>query len=111
MSADAADDPSPPTGDPVKLVFIHHSTGGNWLGDPHPNPNWDDYAGGLAFALMDNNYYVNATNYSWGPVDIGNFTDIGQWWYWFRDGLWGVTRDQVMDQCAARRRSRRRTLR
>ena len=26
-------DPAPPAS-PVRLVFIHHSTGGNWLADP-----------------------------------------------------------------------------
>ena len=29
-----ADDPSPPIA-PVKLIFVHHSTGGNWLADPN----------------------------------------------------------------------------
>ncbi len=27
------DNPNPPAA-PVKLIFIHHSTGGNWLGRP-----------------------------------------------------------------------------
>ena len=58
----AADDPSPPAA-PVKLIFIHHSTGGNWLADP----NGDQPYGGLGRALMDNNYYVSAANYGWGP--------------------------------------------
>ena len=38
----------------VKLVFIHHSTGENWLRD--------DY-GGLGKALAENNYFVSDTNY------------------------------------------------
>ncbi len=72
--ASAALDPSPPAA-PVKLVFIHHSTGENWLAD-------DD--GQLGLALRDANYFVSDTNYGWGPSSIGDFTDIGHWWTWFR---------------------------
>lgn len=72
--APTADNPNPPTS-PVKLVFIHHSTGENWLAD------WD---GGLGLALRDNNYFVSDTNYGWGPDSIGDNTDIGHWWTWFR---------------------------
>ena len=64
---------------PVKLVFIHHSTGGNWLADA----NTDQPYGGLAAALMANNYYVSATNYGWGPNGIGDSTDIPNWPDWF----------------------------
>jgi hypothetical protein len=60
---------------PVRLVFIHHSVGENWLSD-------DD--GGLGLALKDSNYYVSDTNYDWGPDGIGSSTDIGNWWQWFR---------------------------
>ena len=69
-----ADDPNPPTS-PVKLIFIHHSTGEGWLVDDH---------GGLGIALRDNNYFVSDTNYGWGPEGIGDYTDIGHWWLWFR---------------------------
>ena len=64
------DNPAPPA-TPVRLVFIHHSTGGNWLAD------------GLGSYLMDNNYYVSATNYGWGPNGIGDRTDIPNWPEWF----------------------------
>src|SRR5665647_452463 len=47
-----------PPGTPVRLVFIHHSVGEDWL---------DDSKGGLAKALKDNNYFVSDTNYGWGP--------------------------------------------
>ena len=47
-----------PPAAPVKLVFIHHSTGENWLADGN---------GGLGIALRDNNYFVSDTNYGWGP--------------------------------------------
>jgi hypothetical protein len=71
----------PPPREAVKLVFIHHSCGGNWLKDNN---------GGLGLALRDNNYFVSDTNYRWGPVPaegsdpIGSLTDIGHWWHWFR---------------------------
>ena len=58
----------------VKLIFIHHSTGENWL--------TDDY-GNLGEALQENNYYVSDTNYGWGPHGIGDRTDIPDWEEWF----------------------------
>ncbi|NPV60474.1 MAG: hypothetical protein HPY75_12560 [Actinobacteria bacterium] len=70
----AADSAAPPR-NPVKLIFVHHSCGENWLSD-------DD--GGLGKALRDNNYFVSDTNYGWGPDEIGSSTDIGHWWSWFR---------------------------
>jgi hypothetical protein len=72
-------DVSPPA-ETVKLIFIHHSCGENWLAD---------WSGELGRALRENNYFVSDTNYGWGPEDsllggaIGDFTDIGQWWNWF----------------------------
>lgn len=60
---------------PVRLVFIHHSTGQNWLADDN---------GGLGIVLRDDNYFVSDTNYGWGPYVIGDTTDIGNWWAWFR---------------------------
>jgi len=70
-----------PPAQTVKLIFLHHSTGENWLFDTN---------GGLGIALRDNNYFVSDTNYGWGPVagdgpdPIGSYTDIGNWWTWFR---------------------------
>ena len=75
-----ADNPNPPSS-PVKLIFIHHSTGGNWLADSDST----DVGGDLGKTLMNNNYYVSATNYGWGPDAIGDQTDIGHWWNWFRE--------------------------
>ncbi len=69
----AADNPNPPAA-PVKLIFIHHSCGENWLTDGH---------GDLGTALRDNNYFVSDTNYGWGPDGIGDKTDIGNFWSWF----------------------------
>jgi hypothetical protein len=99
---DSAEEPSPesPQGsggvdssapaEIVKLIFIHHSSGENWLAD---------WSGGLGQALADNNYFVSDTNYGWGPEDssiggaIGDYTDIGHWWNWFL----GPSRDAIMD--------------
>ena len=68
---------------PVKLIFIHHSTGGMWLANKY---------GGLGNALMENNYFVSATNYGWGPNNIGDRTDIINWPEWFT----GDNRDTYM---------------
>jgi hypothetical protein len=79
-----------PPSQPVKLIFIHHSCGENWLVDNN---------GGLGIALRDNNYFVSDTNYGWGPapkegsVPIGSITDIGHWWLWFR----GPKSAEIMD--------------
>jgi len=69
-----ADNPNPPT-NTTKLVFIHHSCGANWL---------EDGNGRLGGMLQFANYFVSDTNYGWGPDSIGDNTDIGQWWSWFR---------------------------
>lgn len=76
-----------PPSTPVKLVFVHHSTGGNWLADS----NSDQPYGGLGRALMENNYFVSATNYGWGPDGIGDRTDIPNWLEWFL----GPNRDRI----------------
>ncbi|HET6444321.1 MAG TPA: hypothetical protein VFI27_07035 [candidate division Zixibacteria bacterium] len=68
-------DPSPPA-ETLKLIFIHHSVGENWLADDN---------GGLGLALADNNFFVSDTNYGWGPDGIGDRTDIGDWLDWFQD--------------------------
>ena len=68
-----SDDPSPPA-EPVKLIFIHHSTGENWLADGYGN---------LGITLGENNYFVSDTNYGWGPNGIGDATDIPNWIDWF----------------------------
>jgi hypothetical protein len=79
-----------PPAQPVKLIFLHHSSGENWLKDNN---------GGLGIALRNNNYFVSDTNYGWGPVltagsdPVGSYTDIGNWWTWFR----GPKSAEVMD--------------
>lgn len=69
-----ADNPDPPS-QMVKLIFIHHSTGENWLMDGNGN---------LGIELGRNNYFVSDTNYGWGPEAIGDRTDIVNWLEWFR---------------------------
>ncbi|MBT7189188.1 MAG: hypothetical protein HN916_03265 [Anaerolineae bacterium] len=59
---------------PIKLIFIHHSTGENWLTDSY---------GDLGRTLGENNYFVSDTNYGWGPNSIGDRTDIPNWVEWF----------------------------
>jgi hypothetical protein len=78
------DNPNPPD-QVVKLVFIHHSTGENWL--------TDDY-GGLGLAL-GNNYFVSDTNYGWGPNSIGDRTDILNWPEWFNSPESGMYLDAL----------------
>lgn len=67
------DDPGPPS-ETVKLIFIHHSCGENWLVDGYGN---------LGRTLGENNYFVSDTNYGWGPGSIGDATDIVDWPSWF----------------------------
>lgn len=86
-AAPLADNPNPPAS-PVKLIFIHHSTGGNWLASSATN----DPGGDLGQTLMDNNYFVSATNYGWGPNQIGSSTDIPNWPEWFT----GPDRDTIL---------------
>ncbi len=69
----AADTANPPA-EIVKLVFIHHSCGENWLSDDNGN---------LGRVLDKNNYFVSDTNYGWGPHGIGDSTDITDWPRWF----------------------------
>ena len=57
-----------------RLIFIHHSTGENWLADD---------SGKLGIGLKEANYFVSDTNYGWGPNDIGDRTDLGFWHDWF----------------------------
>jgi hypothetical protein len=69
-----ADNPNPPAST-VKLLFIHHSVGDDWL---------NTGMGSLGNQLGANNYYLSDTYYEWGPDEIGSATDIGNWWEWFR---------------------------
>ena len=74
-SSGTALNPNPPL-ETTKIIFIHHSTGENWLRD--------DY-GTLGRELDKNNYFLSDTNYGWGPDGIGDRTDIINWREWFRN--------------------------
>ncbi len=74
MAPSQTDNPEPPD-EVVNLIFIHHSTGENWLTDGYGN---------LGRTLGKNNYFVSDTNYGWGPEAIGDRTDIPNWTEWFR---------------------------
>jgi hypothetical protein len=70
-------------GSTVKLIFIHHSTGQNWLETGYGN---------LGQTLNANNYYVSDSNYDWdfreGITDpIGDHTDTFDWPSWFNDTI------------------------
>ena len=65
---------SSPPKNTMKLVFVHHSVGENWLNDTN---------GGLGRLLSKNNYFASDTNYGWGPEGIGDRTDIPNWPEWF----------------------------
>nr|WP_319374367.1 CARDB domain-containing protein [uncultured Methanobacterium sp.] len=71
-------DPTPPSS-PVKITFIHHSCGGNWLADGNGN---------LGAALNANNYYVTETDYGWDAEsgdNLGDYTNTNDWPSWFND--------------------------
>jgi hypothetical protein len=83
-----ADDPTPPQ-QPVKLIFIHHSTGENWLTDGYGN---------LGSTLAENNYFVSDTNYGWGPDSIGDRTDIPNWPEWFASDQTATYMDALFNE-------------
>ncbi|MEA3349585.1 MAG: hypothetical protein U9Q82_03070, partial [Chloroflexota bacterium] len=74
IPANAQGEDTTPPANPVKLIFIHHSCGENWLTDGHGN---------LGRTLGENNYFTSDTNYGWGPDSIGDNTDIPNWTQWF----------------------------
>jgi len=68
-----------PPATPVRLVFVHHSCGDNWLTTGNGN---------LGNTLDANNYYVRDTYYGWNATQnasIGDLTDLGHWYTWFCD--------------------------
>ena len=56
---------------------------------------------------MDNNYYVSATNYGWGPDAIGDRTDIPNWPEWFT----GARSATYLPRCTPRAGQNMRRLR
>jgi len=69
---------TPPSGT-VKLIFMHHSCGQNWLSTGNGN---------LGTALNANNYFVSDTNYGWDAEsgdNLGDHTDTSDWPLWFNN--------------------------
>ncbi len=87
-----ADNPNPPER-PVRLIFIHHSSGGYWLAD--------DF-GGLGQRLSDTNYFVSDITYGWtvNGDAIGDRTDIGNWWEWLGNGRRGAVLSALYTEAA-----------
>jgi hypothetical protein len=83
-----AANPNPPI-ETVRLIFIHHSTGENWLTDGYGN---------LGESLGVNNYFVSDTNYGWGPEGIGDRTDILNWTEWFRSEFSPIYTDALFNE-------------
>ncbi|MDX9801651.1 MAG: hypothetical protein RBT69_09985 [Spirochaetia bacterium] len=64
---------------PVKICFIHHSTGSAWISSSN---------GGLGTALNNNNYYVTECDYGWDAElndNLGDRTDTKDWPEWFTE--------------------------
>ncbi|MFH1844019.1 MAG: hypothetical protein ABIF77_12505, partial [bacterium] len=96
MAATPADSSAPTTDGPFRLLFIHHSCGGQLLADEgeqvggepesgesciyesHPN------GGGLRRLLTDAGYEVHEASYG---SRVGEDTDLGHWSGKFRDQM------------------------
>lgn len=83
--------------DPIHLVFLHHSCGGNWLADPAEKPS----GGALRQALTAAGFAVHDTNYKddvpgvdghadEGRHPVGDHTDVNDWTHWFNFHLDGI---------------------
>jgi hypothetical protein len=87
----------------TRLLFIHHSTGGQWLADKgdaqdiipdaclyqtHPN------GGGLRALLIKNNYQVHEAAYK---SAIGEKTDVNDWNAKFRDKMDAILKCDLQD--------------
>jgi hypothetical protein len=63
----------------TRILFIHHSCGGNWLSNGNGN---------LGSELNANNYYVSESDYGWDAQtndNLGDRTDTSNWPEWFTD--------------------------
>jgi hypothetical protein len=87
----------------MKLLFIHHSCGGQWLADKgqakdilpdtciiesHPN------GGGLRTLLQQNNYEIHEAAYK---SSIGDKTDVCDWNIKFRDKMENILKCDMQD--------------
>ena len=85
--------PSQPLND--KVIFLHHSTGGQLLADNY---------GGLGKDLNDAGYFLSDICFEWDApqnANIGDYMDIGNWFTWFADetiqGNGKARRDNIME--------------
>ena len=88
----------------VKLIFLHHSVGQNWLATGNGN---------LGSQLNANHYFVSDTNYGWNdpPVTpahflafnpdktVGSHTDTGDWPFWFTNDVMPAVYAESSNTC------------
>jgi len=97
MSASSADSP---VGQP-RLLFIHHSVGGQWFADPGPDDGGNSIhetypnGGGLRGRLRDAGYDVHEASYG---SQVGDLTDMRDWLPKFRDQMDAVLRTSHQDE-------------
>lgn len=86
----------------LRLLFIHHSVGGQWLAEPGPDQERaasihasHPHGGGLRKALQDQGYEVNEASYG---SAIGEDTDLFHWLPKFRKEMDKVLRTTFNDE-------------
>jgi hypothetical protein len=90
-----------PSIDPLDLLFIHHSVGGQWLADPGPESGRDciysthPNGGGLRRALQELGFQVNEASYH---SLIGHQTDIHHWPTKFREQMDRILTCHIQDE-------------
>lgn len=104
---DAAPAPTPAEREPVQLLFIHHSCGGQLMADQGPTMGGEPGSGercihvshpnggGLRSMLEAKGYQVNEASY--GSI-VGEDTDIRHWHRKFRDQMDRILRTKRQDE-------------
>lgn len=88
-------------GQKLRLLFLHHSVGGQWLADPGPDDGGNSIhrtfpnGGGLRRMLEGANYEVHEASYA---SSIGDATDLPDWLPLFRDRMNDVLRTSHQDE-------------
>ncbi|PIE06270.1 MAG: hypothetical protein CSA75_00405 [Sorangium cellulosum] len=87
---------------PLRLLFIHHSVGGQWLADPGPQADLADSihpthpnGGGLRKALEAEGYEVSEASYG---SAIGEDTDLFHWLPKFKGDMGRILKTKFNDQ-------------
>ncbi len=92
--------PDPP-GEPLSLLFIHHSVGGQLLADPGPETGGSSIhpthpnGGGLRSRLERAGYRVHEASYD---SEVGHRTDLGDWVPKFRGHMDRILRVRMQDE-------------